>query len=217
MRVATRASGGQVVYNELRRRILSLELKPGERLYESRLSEELQVSRTPLREAIRLLISENLLEQLPTGGAFVPQLSEQEIEELYDVRRVLEGLATSQAALRRSDSDIERLSELVRRNEALVSFPSDARDAGSALHDAILEIAGNEWLRTLDRQISTHMVRYRSVTNQSQERRSAALAEHQEILKSIVSGDPQKARSIAEHHVSAAKDVALEGVYDLQL
>ena len=64
-----RASGGQLVYTELRRRILDLELEPGQRLYEPELAAELQVSRTPLREALRLLLAEDLLDQLPTGGS----------------------------------------------------------------------------------------------------------------------------------------------------
>ena len=66
-----RASGGQLVYTELRRRILDLELQPGQRLYEPELAAELQVSRTPLREALRLLLAEDLLDQLPTGGMVV--------------------------------------------------------------------------------------------------------------------------------------------------
>ena len=70
-----RASGGQLVYTELRRRILDLELEPGQRLYEPELAAELQVSRTPLREALRLLLAEDLLDQLPTGGMVVRPLS----------------------------------------------------------------------------------------------------------------------------------------------
>ena len=65
---ARRASGAHLVYAELRRRILDLELRPGQRLYEPELSATLQVSRTPLREALRLLLAEDLIDQLPTGG-----------------------------------------------------------------------------------------------------------------------------------------------------
>lgn len=169
------------------------------------------MSRTPLREAVRLLLSENLLEQLPTGGTVVPPLRSREIEELYDVRAALEGMAAAQAAVRRTDMDLTVLEELVRRNEALVTFPEDARDAGTAFHDGILDIVDNTWLRTVDDQISSHMRRYRSVTNQSQDRRSAALAEHREILERIRSGDPGASREAAERHVRRAKDTALRG------
>lgn len=104
-----RASGGQLVYTELRRRILDLELQPGQRLYEPQLSAELQVSRTPLREALRLLLAEDLLDQLPTGGMVVRPLSATEIEELYSVRAVLEGLMTGEAAARLDPPGEERL------------------------------------------------------------------------------------------------------------
>ena len=108
-----RASGGQLVYTELRRRILDLELRPGQRLYEPELSAELQVSRTPLREALRLLLAEDLLDQLPTGGMVVRALSATEIEELYSVRAVLEGLMAAEAAARLDAAGEERLRSLV--------------------------------------------------------------------------------------------------------
>ena len=93
-----RASGGQLVYSELRRRILSLELEPGQRLYEPELAASLQVSRTPLREALRLLLAEDLIDQLPTGGMVVRPLTAGDIEELYSVRAALEGLMAAEAA-----------------------------------------------------------------------------------------------------------------------
>ena len=114
-----RASGGQVVYAELKRRILSLDLPPGRRLFEPELSQQLQVSRTPLREALRLLLAEDLLEQLPTGGMVVRSLSVEEIEELYSVRAVLEGLLAAEAATRIADESAEALKLLVARNAAL--------------------------------------------------------------------------------------------------
>lgn len=72
-----RNTGAHVVYAELKRQILSLELEPGARIYEPAMAEALQVSRTPLREAIRRLISENLLEQQPTGACGCPPLMRQ--------------------------------------------------------------------------------------------------------------------------------------------
>src|SRR5687767_6723079 len=120
-----RASGGQLVYTELRRRILDLELRPGQRLYEPELATELRVSRTPLREALRLLLAEDLLDQLPTGGMVVRSLSAGEIDELYTVRAVLEGLMAAEAARRLDDADVETLHALVDRNERLVELADD--------------------------------------------------------------------------------------------
>src|SRR6478735_7888896 len=136
-----RASGGQLVYTELRRRILDLELEPGQRLYEPELAAELHVSRTPLREALRLLLAEDLLDQLPTGGMVVRQLSAREIEELYSVRGALEGLMAAEAATRLDDEGAATLRRLVDRNEKLVDLPTDAMNAGHDFHLAIAEIA----------------------------------------------------------------------------
>lgn len=207
-----RASGGQLVYTELRRRILDLELQPGQRLYEPQLSAELQVSRTPLREALRLLLAEDLLDQLPTGGMVVRPLSATEIEELYSVRAVLEGLMTGEAAARLDAPGEERLRALVARNERLVELPDDAMNAGHDFHLAIAQVAGHSWAGRLHAQVDGQMARYRAFTNQSQARRSAALAEHQVILEALVARDADRARALAEQHVLAARDTALAAI-----
>jgi DNA-binding GntR family transcriptional regulator len=207
-----RASGGQLVYTELRRRILDLELQPGQRLYEPQLSAELQVSRTPLREALRLLLAEDLLDQLPTGGMVVRPLSATEIEELYSVRAVLEGLLTGEAAARLDAPGEERLRALVARNERLVELPDDAMNAGHDFHLAIAQVAGHAWASRLHGQVDGQMARYRAFTNQSQARRSAALAEHQGILEALVARDADRARALAEQHVLVARDTALAAI-----
>jgi DNA-binding GntR family transcriptional regulator len=207
-----RASGGQLVYAELRRRILDLELQPGQRLYEPQLSAELQVSRTPLREALRLLLAEDLLDQLPTGGMVVRPLSTTEIEELYSVRAVLEGLMTGEAAARLDAPGEERLRALVARNERLVELPDDAMNAGHDFHLAVAQVAGHSWASRLHAQVDGQMARYRAFTNQSQARRSAALAEHQGILEALVARDADRARALAEQHVLAARDTALAAI-----
>jgi DNA-binding GntR family transcriptional regulator len=204
-----RASGGQLVYTELRRRILDLELRPGQRLYEPELATELRVSRTPLREALRLLLAEDLLDQLPTGGMVVRSLSAGEIDELYTVRAVLEGLMAAQAAQRLDDAGVERLRGLVERNARLVGLPADAMNAGHEFHLAIAAVADHEWASRLHGQVDGQMARYRAFTNQTRARRTAALAEHRAILEALVSRDAEQAERLARAHVLAARDVAL--------
>lgn len=207
-----RASGGQLVYAELRRRILDLELAPGQRLYEPELATSLQVSRTPLREALRLLLAEDLIDQLPTGGMVVRPITTTDIEELYGVRAVLEGLMTAEAARRLTDADAAVLTELVERNARMVGHADDAMRAGHEFHLGIAEVAGHRWARRLHAQVDGHMSRYRPFTNESQERRLAALDEHRGILEALVSRDPDEARRRAETHVLTARDVALEAI-----
>jgi len=207
-----RASGGQLVYAELRRRILSLELEPGQRLYEPELATALQVSRTPLREALRLLLAEDLVDQLPTGGMVVRPLTASDIEELYGVRAALEGLMTGEAARRLTDDDAAALRRLLDRNERLVGNADDAMRAGHDLHLRIADIAVHGWASRLHAQVDGHMSRYRPFTNESQARRTAALQEHREIVAALTERDPDEARRRAESHVLAARDVALDAI-----
>jgi DNA-binding GntR family transcriptional regulator len=209
---ATRYSGAQAVYAELKRRIMSLELAPGERLYEPALADALEVSRTPLREAIRRLTAENLLEQQPTGGVVVPRLDPREIAELYDVRASLEALMAREATRRATKDDLAALEQILARNAALVGFAGDAMDLGKQIHDVIGRIAGNGWAIRLHEQIADQMVRYRVVTNSTQQRRDAALREHRDICAAVASGDHERAAAVAFDHVHAARDQALRAL-----
>lgn len=204
-----RVSGGQVVYAELKRQILNLELAPGTRLYEPELAARLQVSRTPLREAIKLLLAEDLVEQLPTGGVVVPLLSTRDIEELYTVRAALEGIQAGDAARKATPAELRELLEIVERNALLVSFADDAMAIGHSLHARIGVIADNVWAARLHAQVDGHLSRYRKLTNDTQGRRDRALVEHRAIVDAISARDEAAAATAAREHVFSARDEAL--------
>ena len=207
-----RNTGAHFVYVELKRQILGLELKPGDRIYEPAMAATLQVSRTPLREAIRRLISESLLEQQPTGGVLVPMLDEAVISELYDVRAALESLMAREACVRASEADIATLKRIVERNAAMVKFADEAMQFGKSLHAAIADLAGNSWALRFHDQISNQMERYRHFTNNSQERRDVALSEHRALVEAIASGNPGETARLAFGHVIGARDEALRAI-----
>ena len=204
-----RISGGEVVYAELKRQILNLDLAPGQRLKESELADELQVSRTPLREAIKLLLAEDLLQQLPTGGVVVPNLAVRDIEELYTCRAALEAIQAGDATRKASDDDLTAMRAIVDRNALLVEFAEDAMTLGHSLHELIGNIAGNTWASRLHEQVDGHLTRYRKLTNSTQDRRNRALEEHRAIVAAITARDPDKAARVAHDHVLAARDQAL--------
>ncbi|PRB41224.1 GntR family transcriptional regulator [Arthrobacter sp. MYb23] len=204
-----RNTGAHVVYGELKRQILSLELKPGERIYEPAMATALQVSRTPLREAIRRLISESLLEQQATGGVIVPVLDQTAISELYDVRAALESLMAREACANATEADLEELRGIVARNAALVEFADEAMKYGVALHAAIARIAGNSWAQRFHEQIASQVERYRYFTNNAPERRDEALANHRLLVDAIASKDAEKAAKVAFDHVIGARDETL--------
>jgi DNA-binding GntR family transcriptional regulator len=207
-----RASGAHFVYTELKRQILSLELEPGQRLYEPALAASLEVSRTPLREAIRRLLSENLLTQQPTGGVVVPALEPSEIAELYEVRASLEALMARTACVKATPDDIRRITSIVEQNAALVGFAEEAMRLGQSLHAAIGSIADNGWALRLHEQVTNQMDRYRHFTNSTQQRREAALDEHRAIVDALAGDDPDRASGLAFAHVLAARDEALRAL-----
>ena len=208
----TRNTGADFVYDELKRQIISLELKPGERVYEPAMASALQVSRTPLREAIRRLISESLLEQQRTGGVLVPALDEAAISELYEVRAAMESLMARNACLKATQADIDALEAILERNAAMVGFADEAMKQGMALHGKIAGIAGNSWARRFHDQISNQMERYRHFTNSTQERRDQALAQHRRLVEAVAAGDPDQAARIEFDHVMGARDAAVRAM-----
>lgn len=210
--IPARNTGAHVVYAELKRRILSLDLKPGERIYEPAMATALQVSRTPLREAIRRLISENLLEQQPTGGVVVPVLDEAEISELYEVRAAVESLMARNACLKATPADLDDLRGILARNAALVEFADDAMQQGMALHSRIALIADNSWAGRFHDQVASQMERYRHYTNSTQRRRDQALAQHRALVEAIAAGDPEQAARAAFDHVMGARDAAVRAI-----
>ena len=208
----TRNTGADFVYDELKRQIISLELKPGERVYEPKMASALQVSRTPLREAIRRLVSESLLEQQPTGGVVVPALDEAAISELYEVRAAMESLMARNACLKATPADIEALEGILERNAAMVGFADEAMKQGMSLHGRIAEVAGNSWARRFHDQISNQMERYRHFTNSTQERRDQALAQHRTLVAAVAAGSPDQAARTAFEHVMGARDAAVRAM-----
>lgn len=200
-----RRSGAQFVYEELLAQIQDMRLEPGRRLHETELANGLGVSRTPLREALRLLLAEDLLEQLPTGGMVVRRLSPRDAAELYAVRARLEGLVASAAAERVQPADVDRLTTLLQRNEALAGLAEGAMESGHAIHVEIERIADHAWASRVLAQIEGQLARYRRFSNASPDRRASALAEHRGIVEAIAAGDPALAGARAEEHVLAAR------------
>jgi DNA-binding GntR family transcriptional regulator len=199
-----RASGAQLVYGELRERILNLDLAPGTRLTEAELAAEMAVSRTPLREALRMLLAEDLVEQLPTGGMLVRRLDLQDMQELYAVRAALEGLAAREACRRLTEADLEALGNLVEQMRLLVDHPAELTRLGREFHGRIAVIAGNRRCEQLLRQLHGHMRRYHALSSRREPRRRAALEDHRALFEALRARDPDAAEQTVRDHVLAA-------------
>lgn len=207
-----RASGADAVYRALTERIVSGELAPGVRLYEPELAAALAVSRTPVREALRMLAAEGLVVPLPTGGHTVAAMDAEDVAQLYDVRSVLEGLAAREACRRLTDADGARLTELVRRMERMHDYEDEVLRLGKEFHSVIEGIAGNSRCTALIRMMRTHIDRYRALATHQRGRPIAAIQEHREVLAALLSGDPDAAEQAMRAHVTAGAEVAIRAL-----
>ena len=154
-----------VVFNTLRDAILTGKLLPGERLMENQLADKLGVSRTPVREALRMLELENLVELVPRKGAQVLDMSEKDIVDILEVRSALEGLATSLACKKMKREDLQKLKAMEADFEQAVSERNVERfvEIDEEFHDAIFESTENVKLIQMFRNLRIQLYRYRSV------------------------------------------------------
>lgn len=193
----------EAAYEQLKRRILEGALRPGARLSEPAVAEALGVSRTPVREALQRLAQEGLVELRPGRGARVRVLSPREVEEVYEVRALIEGEAAARAALRRSEEDLHRMEAALDLLERANPGDYAAQIAADERFHALLVAAGgNRVLEQVFHDLDAALALTRQFSrdlNQTPETR----AQHRAIVAAIRAGDPAAARAAAEAHVQA--------------
>ena len=203
------------VIDHLRDRIVQGELPPGGRLNERVLCEQLGISRTPLREAIKMLAAEGLVELLPNRGAIVTPLKAANIADTLAVMGALESVAGGLACANASATAIGEIRAL---HFEMLAYHARGNLAGyfrcnQLIHDKIIEASGNPVLTNTYRQLNANVLRARYMANLSQERWDAAVREHDEILAALVARDAGRLqRLLAEHlaHKVASVMAALQ-------
>jgi DNA-binding GntR family transcriptional regulator len=198
--------------DRLRTLIIEGELAPGARLNERELSERLGVSRTPLREAFRMLAADGLLVQLPNRGAQVVALSREDVRHAFEVMASLEGLSGELAAQRVADADIDGLRALQAEMEAAHArhdLPTYYR-VNRQIHDRINAVAGNPILTHTFRTLNTrlHALRFRS--NLVPAKWDQAVGEHRRMLEALAARDGARLRDILIGHLRAKLQAVLE-------
>ena len=193
-----------VVFNTLRDAILTGKLVPGERLMENQLAEKLGVSRTPVREALRMLELENLVELVPRKGAQVLDMSEKDIVNILEVRSALEGLATSVACKKMSKEDLQQLKNMEVDFEKAVA-DNDVEhfvDIDEDFHDLIFAATENDKLINIFRNLRIQLYRYRMAQAKNNETSmSTIVAHHRSIIRAIENHDAEEGASIAQGHI----------------
>ena len=192
-----------VVFNTLREAILKGELKPGERLMELQLASKLGVSRTPIREAIRMLEQEGLAVTVPRRGAEVARMTEKDMEDVLQIRAALDELAVQLATEQITDEQFDAL-EQARQNFENSLKSDDVKEiaqADVAFHDAIYNATGNAKLVSMLNNLREQMYRYRMEYVKDIRQRSNLVEEHRELLDAISSRDSIKAKELMKTHL----------------
>ena len=198
----------ELVFEALREAIIDARLKPGERLMEIQLAEDLGVSRTPVREALRKLELEGFVVMIPRKGAYVADISLKEIVEVFEIRGALEGLAAELAAERASDDKIEEMERcLVELSKAI-----DHKDLGrivevdTEFHDMLYASGRNERLGQILSLLREQIQRFRTRTMTHPARMKVALEEHRRIIEAVAARNGELARDLAQEHIESAEN-----------
>lgn len=201
----------EIVYEELRDLILKGEIKPGTRMMEIELAEDMGVSRTPIREAIRKLEKEGLVTIEPRRGAYVSDVSVKDMVDILEVRSTLEGLAAFLAAKRMTQAEKMELLETSNRfNEALkVGDMAAMIKIDTRFHHLMFEASRNKHLLQMVEALQELVLRFRYIYYKDFKRAEEMPVEHMKIYEAIASGDAEAARDSAYNHIDQLKEMIL--------
>ena len=191
-----------VVFNTLREAILKGDLKPGERLMELQLASQLGVSRTPIREAIRMLEQEGLAVTMPRKGAEVAKMTLKGMEDVLEIRAALDELASQLACERISEQQLERLKEQKNIFERTLESGNVKKiaEADVCFHDVIYEATGNPKLVNMLNNLREQIYRYRVEYLKDEKNYPILIKEHEAIYQALLNRDKEAAKvSIGEH------------------
>lgn len=183
--------------------VIEGELAPGTRLHEGNLGKMLGVSRTPLREALKFLVSEGLLELSPGRGAVVRQFTAKDVHDSLIVLGSLEGLAGRLACANATDAEIrevqqlhDRMMDMYEKRDRLPYFKLN-----QAIHSAILRLTKNEALVSVHGVLQARLKRIRYIGNEGPEKWAGAVADHEEIIMALAARDPERLSTILTAHM----------------
>jgi len=192
------------VYQTIKEKILNEELAPGQWLVEREISEKFQISRTPVRELLRTLVSDGLVSLEPSKGYYVRKLTIEEIREIFQAREAVEGAATRLSCLRGDDSFFNHIALLKSQFEKLdiTSDSSSGIVKGTELHDAIITATNNFILSEFYQKLKNLNGLIRNLTKKSIEIETQSKANHLVIAHAILDKDAEKSEQCMREHLS---------------
>lgn len=204
----------ELVLDAIREAIINGSLKPRERLMEIQLAEELGVSRTPIREALRKLELEGFIVMLPRKGAYVADVSFKDIADVFEIRAALESLAAGLAAERITDEELEEMERhLVEKADAIARHDmTQLVEVDTKFHELVYRASRNDRLSLIINNLREQIQRYRSTSLAYPGRMKQSLEEHRAIVEAIQSRDSQLARQLALEHIENAESSMIEAI-----
>lgn len=197
----------QEVAERLRQRIYSHDLAPGTWVDEQALADDYGISRTPLREALKVLASEGLVTLKPRRGCYVNEISERDLDEIFTVMALLEGQCAHITARKATDADLERLRKIHEKLEkAAGSGDIDGYfEANQAFHQALQKITDNRWLLQVIEDLRKVIKLSRHHSLFSEGRLEQSLAEHRGILAALAERDAERAELLMRAHIDSGR------------
>ena len=200
------------VAEQLRKRIFSGELLPGSFLDEHALTEQMSISRTPLREALKVLTAEGLVRHEPRRGCFVNEVTDADLDDIFPVLALLEGRCAFEAAQHASDTDLVALEVLHDKlnRHAKARRINDYYAANYAIHEAIITLAGNRWLAQVIGDLRKIMKLARLQQLHAPGRLEESLAEHMAVFAALKARDAQAAEAAMRTHLNRQQEALRE-------
>ena len=201
-------------YELIKRMILKGYLKPGERLIESQLSKKFGVSRTPIRESIRKLAAEGLVEITPKGGTKISKLTKNDIDEIYEIRDVLESLAAEKAASIITDKEIESLERSLKDSEKALLNKDIKKMAqiDTKIHNLISKSSKNNRLFQLIDVLCTNITIQRELILETPGAGKEAIVDHRKIINALKERNKKAIRKSIHEHIMRGREILLEKI-----
>jgi len=202
----------QEVAERLRQRIFAHELTPGDWIDEQKLAEQYGISRTPLREALKVLASEGLVELKPRRGCYVTEISRQDLDDIFPLMAMLEGRCAGDATRKAQAADIAALNDI---HEHLESAARDGRieaffEANQEFHLRIQELAGNRWLVSVIQDLRKVLKMSRLHSLSLEGRLQQSLNEHRAIMAAFKAADATKAEALMHDHLLSGREALVK-------
>lgn len=214
----SRISAKDIAYEKIKEQIIKCTLAPGQQIINGKLGDELEISRTPLREALQRLEVEELVVRNSNGTFSVASISVKEVKELFIMRSKLEGILIRDAIDNLLDEHIEYLSyltKMVKMTSRLENY-IDTENFGGKFHQAIYSISENTTVVNIILQLNDRINRYRRLAHNHYVEIKTSSEEHEVILSHMINGDKDKAEKEIETHILGAMDVATKAIEKYQ-